>query len=398
MPERAGRLVFVPPRFGADVIGGAEVVVRELSRHLADRGWDVEVLTTCARDHFTWANEYPAGVQEVDGVVVRRFPTAPPAAPAERAELEAAILAGARLSLAEQQRWMNGGVRSPELYHHVLDHADDYRAVVVSPYMFWTSFACGQIAPGRTILRPCLHDEPFAALELFQPLFAGAAGVWLQTEPEHELAHRLFRLPEQHRVVGEGIPTDKVFEPDRFRRRHGVEGPFVLYAGRREGAKGWERFVDGFARAVIRRKLNLSLVTMGVGEVRAPADVADRVVDLGFLGDDDRDDAFAAAAAYVQPSQYESFSRTVMEAWLAGTLVIANGDSAVVRWHCDRSDAGLVYDDDLELEECLTFVAERPEEAARLAATGRRYVLDNYTWPAVVGRVEETLEEWTCAS
>lgn len=388
----------MPPRFGPDIVGGAELVVRELSRHLADRGWDVEILTTCARDHFTWANEYPAGVEDVDGVTVRRFPTVAPAAPGERAELEAAILAGARLSVGDQQRWMNSGVRVPELYHHLLDHAADYRAVVVSPYLFWTSFACGQIAPERTILRPCLHDEPFAALELFQPLFSGAAGVWLQTDPEHELAHRLFPLPGHHRVVGEGIPTDKIYDPDGFRRRFGIEGPFVLYAGRREGAKGWEQLLDGFARAVSVRGLKLSLVTMGVGEVRPPPEVAERVFDLGFLSDQDRDDAFAAADAYLQPSRYESFSRTIMEAWLAGTLVIANGASAVVRWHCDRSEAGLVYDDDLELEQCLAFVADEPEGAARLAEPGRGYVLDHYTWPVVVDRVEETIEEWTCAS
>ena len=388
----------MPPRFGPDIVGGAELVVRELSRHLADRGWDVEVLTTCARDHFTWANEYAAGVEDHDGVTVRRFRTAPPAAPGERAELEAAILAGARLSLADQQRWMNSGVRVPELYHHLLDTAADYRAVVVSPYLFWTSFACGQIAPERTIVRPCLHDEPFAALELFQPLFSGAAGVWLQTDPEHELAHRLFPLPRHHQVVGEGIPTDKTYDPEGFRRRYGIEGPFVLYAGRREGAKGWEQLLEGFARAVTGRGLKLSLVTMGVGEVRPPADVADRVVDLGFLSDQDRDDAFAAADAYLQPSRYESFSRTVMEAWLAGTMVIANGASAVVRWHCDRSDAGLIYEDELELEQCLAFVSDEPEEAARLAAPGRDYVLDHYTWPLVVDRVEETIGAWTCAS
>lgn len=93
----------MPPRFGPDIVGGAELVVAELSRGLADRGWEVEVLTTCARDHFTWANEVPPGVEDIDGIL-RRFPTVAPAAPGERAEIEAAILAGSRLTLADQQR------------------------------------------------------------------------------------------------------------------------------------------------------------------------------------------------------------------------------------------------------------------------------------------------------
>ncbi|HSH23879.1 MAG TPA: hypothetical protein VK975_07450, partial [Acidimicrobiales bacterium] len=83
LTDRRGRLGFVPPRFGPDIVGGAELVVAELSRGLADRGWEVEVLTTCARDHFTWANEVPPGVEDIDGIL-RRFPTVAPAAPGEQ--------------------------------------------------------------------------------------------------------------------------------------------------------------------------------------------------------------------------------------------------------------------------------------------------------------------------
>ena len=56
-----GRLAFVPPRYGAEALGGSEAVMREAAHGLARRGWDVEVLTTCARDHYTWRNEYPPG-------------------------------------------------------------------------------------------------------------------------------------------------------------------------------------------------------------------------------------------------------------------------------------------------------------------------------------------------
>jgi glycosyl transferase family 1 len=83
-----------------------------------------------------------------------------------------------------------------------------------------------------------------------------------------------------------------------------------------------------------------------------------------------------------------------MEAWLAGTLVLANGGSEVNRWHCERSGAGLIYDDDLEFEQCLRFVSEAPDAAAELAASGRQYVLDRYTWPAVLEGIEESIDEW----
>jgi glycosyltransferase involved in cell wall biosynthesis len=396
--DRSGTIAFVPPRYGDDVVGGAEAVIRELAHGLAARGWSVEVLTTSARDHFTWANEYPPGESVAgDGVVVRRFPTVVDTPRAERARFEQAIANGWPMTSHDQHVWMNDDLRVPELFHFLLDHASSYRAIVFAPYLFWTTFAGAQIAPDRTILMPCLHDEPYARLDLFQPVFSGARGVWFLSEPEHDLAHGLFDLPKSHQVVGSGIAVPAAYDVDGFRKEFGIEGRFLLYAGRREGAKGWERLVDAFARAVRRHGLPFSLVTMGVGEVHPPADMKDRVIDLGFLPPGSRDAAFAAADAYLQPSALESFSRTIMEAWLAGTLVIANGASDVVRWHCERSGAGLTYDDDLELEQCLLFAADAPEAASALASRGREYVLREYRPEAVLDRVEAALADWTAS-
>ena len=52
---------------------------------------------------------------------------------------------------------------------------------------------------------PCLHDEPYAHLELFRPVLGNGAAVWFLSEPEHQLAHRLGRLPARHSVTGAGI-------------------------------------------------------------------------------------------------------------------------------------------------------------------------------------------------
>ena len=312
----------------------------------------------------------------------------------ERAAFNAAIVAGAPLRMSDQERWMNDDLRLPELFHYLLDESDSYRALVFAPYLFWPAFACGQIAPDRTILMPCLHDEPEARLDIFQPVFSGSRGIWFLSDPERDLAASIHPRLAESEVIGSGIDVPTAYDPEGFRRRHGIEGPFVAYAGRREGGKNWDRMLAAFARAVTNADLPLSLVTMGHGVVEPPPAIADRVIDLGYVTDEERNDAFAAASAYIQPSAYESFSRTIMEAWLAGTLVIATGASSVNRWHCDRAGAGLIYDDDQEFEECLRFVAEAPETAAQLAAPGRDYVLEHYTWPPVLDAVERTLSTW----
>jgi glycosyltransferase involved in cell wall biosynthesis len=392
--DREGRIALVPARFGQGAVGGAEIVLEQMARRLQARGWEVEILTTCALDHHTWENVLPAGKAMEDGLLVHRFPVVTTPGP-ERGHLEQAILSGAPLRLHEQQRWMNSGMRSPEIFHHLLDHAGEYRTIIFTPYLFWITVAGSQVAPERSVLCTCLHDEPYAYLELFQPLLTGVGGLLFQTPPEHELAHRLVATPAPHALVGCGVEVPAGYDPEGFRRRHDIDGRFLLYAGRREGAKGWESLLEQLAVILGRRDLPFSLVTMGAGEVRPPAAIADRVIDLGFLPDEERDNAFAAAAAYLQPSRYEAFSRTIMEAWLAGTLVIANGGSDVVRYHCERSEAGLLYDDELELEECLAFLAGAPETAAQLAALGRPYVLDNYQWDTVLDKIEAALTTWT---
>ncbi|MGH9268914.1 MAG: glycosyltransferase family 4 protein, partial [Acidimicrobiales bacterium] len=208
--------------------------------------------------------------------------------------------------------------------------------------------------------------------------------------PEHRLAHRIGGVAAHH-VTGEGVPVPDSYDPQGFREKYGLTRPFILFAGRREPFKGWNDLLAGFARA-LRMGVDLDLVSFGVGWIPPPAEVAGRVVDLGYLPDEDVPGAFAAAAAYLQPSPMESFSRTIMEAWLAGTPVIASGRSDVVRWHCERSGAGLVYDDVFELAQCLALVADAPGALRGLAAAGRDYVLTHYTWDVALDRMEKALE------
>lgn len=389
-----GTIAFIPPRYGPEVVGGAEAVVTETAHGLAARGWNVEVLTTCASDHYTWANHYPPGLTSDGLVSVHRFPTVVNKPARDRDRIGGMILAGQDVPIQDQQQWMNDGLRVPELWHHLLDNSHRYRAIVVAPYMFWTSFCCGQVDSAKTIVMPCLHDEPTAYLDLFQPLINGAAGAWFLAGPERDLAKRIFHVPNNNALVGAGVDVPERYEPSRFIEEFGIDGPFAFFAGRREWGKGWTELMTAFGFAV-SQGVDLRLVTAGVGDPTIPAHLADRIIDVGFITEEQRNDAMAAAAVYIQPSEMESFSRTVMEAWLAGTPVIANAASDVVSWHVERSQAGLTYRTNTELVESLRFVASQPDVAAELAGPGRQYVLDNYAPPKVLDAMEQSLLQWT---
>ncbi|MFN2591421.1 MAG: glycosyltransferase family 4 protein [Candidatus Dormibacteria bacterium] len=390
MAKGAGRLAFVTPRFGDEVVGGSEAVMREAAAGLAERGWDVDVLTTCARDHYTWRNEYPPGVTHLGRLTLRRFPAIPPAVE-ERDALGRRILLGLPLSYDDQCRWINATLRVPTLFRYLMEHAGRYQAIVISPYLSWITVACVDVAPERTVLMPCVHDESYAHLDLFRATLAKPALLWFLSEPEYEVAQGLAPLPE-HVVTGAGVEVPVSYDAGGFRRRHRLTKPFVLYAGRREPEKGWDRLMAGFELAVDTYGLGLDLVSIGAGKPIIPASLAGRVRDLGFLSETERNNAFAAAEAYLQPSTNESFSRTVMESWLAGTPVIASARGAVVRWHCERSRGGLVYEDDFELAQCLLLVEQAPQLARDLAASGRAYVLENYPWSEVLDRMEHSLK------
>ncbi len=366
----------------------------EAAAGLAARGHDIEILTTCATDHYTWANDLAPGVEDHDGITVRRFPTSTDTPGVHRRRIGERILAGEQVDIADQQLWVNDSLRVTGLWHHVLDNAANYRALVFAPYLFWTTYAVGQVAPAKTILMPCLHDEPMARLDIFATLIEGARGIWFLTEPEADLARSLYDLPPRQAVVGAGIEVPNGHDSDRFRRDYGIDQPFVYYAGRREWGKGWLDLLGAFGELVRTHPTDLLLVTSGVGELDVPTEFADRVIDVGFLADDQRDNAMAAASAYVQPSAMESFSRTVLESWAAGTVVVANADSAVVRWHIEKSGAGLAYRGQAELVEALRFVAEEPAAAASLAVGGRSYVESGFRWPDVLDRMELALNRW----
>lgn len=381
----------MPLRYGPQIVGGSEALTREIAMGLAGRGWDVEVLTTRVVDHQSMADELPEGESRVDGLTVRRFSTqhhwSRPGLKAQQLIQEGIIP-----PVDDQWTWVGWRFTLPDLFHHLLRHADGYDAVVFSPYMFWNTTVGISAVRGNAVVMPCLHDESYARLSVMRPVLADPASVWFLSEPEHQLAHRLGPVSPRHRVTGAGIHVPASYDPDRFRARHSIERPFILYAGRREKDKGWGWLLDTFASAVRAGLAGVDLVTFGSGTVEPPPGLAGRVVDLGFVSETDRNDAFAAALAYVQPSRMESFSRTVMEAWLAGTPVLAIDRSEVVDWHCRRSGGGLIFSDGRELADHVESLRSEPGRAADLAGRGRDYVLREYDWPVVLDRIEADLD------
>ena len=391
MTGRALRLAFVVPRYGADVVGGAETLVRGLAEHLAAGGSVVEVLTTCARDHLAWRNVLPAGTSREAGVVVRRFPVRSRDA-RRHAWLQQRILRGSRLNPKAEARWAEESVASTELFDHLARRGEEYDLVCFAPYLFGTTLCGMPLVSGRAVLIPCLHDEPFAHLGLVRDAFQACRGFIFNSPPEAALAEKLYGIGDRPAgVVGLGFDPPPPADPNAFRRRHGLEGPLLFYLGRKEAGKNVPLLIQYALRYRAVRRSDLTLVLAGDGPVTA-APGTPGVRDLGYLDPAAKAAAYAAATIVCQPSVNESFSIVLMESWLAGTPVLVHARCPVTAHHVFSAGGGLVFEDFYAFAEALDLLLEDAERRRRLGSQGRAYVEALYSWPAVTARLYEVLE------
>jgi glycosyltransferase involved in cell wall biosynthesis len=388
------RVAFVTPWYGPDIPGGAEAEVRRTAEHLRRAGLPVEVLTTCVRDFRSdWGkNHHRSGVSEVNGVPVHRFPVDR----RDRAAFDAVnwkLMHGLPVTPDEEQVYVRQNVHSPKLTAYIARHRDEFVYIFI-PYMsgttYWGIDACG----GDAILIPCLHDEAYARMDLFRQMFSRVRRLILHSPAELELAQSLYRLADDVPVlVGEGVDTEFTADGPVFRRKYGLDGPIILYAGRKDKGKNVDLLIDYYRLYRQRRGARAELVLIGGGELPVAVSAAEGIRDLGFVPVQDKYDAYGAATVLCQPSLRESFSLVLMEAWVAGAPVLVHGDCAVTREHCVRSNGGLYFTGYAEFEACLDLLLERPALRATLGANGRRYVLENYRWDIVVDRYRAILDQ-----
>jgi len=403
---RKSKIGFVVPRYGLDVLGGAETFARQFAEHLfcactggnaQDRPpgeFDVTVLTTCARDLLTWRNEYPPGESRINSVRVLRFPI-------DHRRRDAGLFQrltdrfsrGEPASSADQTAWLEHSAHSPDLYLYLARHGRAYDLLIFLPYLFGTTIFCSAIWPEKSVICPCLHDEPYAYFADVRLMLHSARGLMFISPAEQALAEN--KLGVRHpaaRLVGMGL-DESAADGERFRRKYGLSEPFVLYAGRLDPMKNVMQLLTFFlAYRRARPDRGLKLVLAGSGPLALPNHPD--VVPLGFLDPADLHDAYAAALVLCQPSLVESFSIVLMESWLAGTPALVHGDCAVTRDHVMRSNGGLYFTSAAEFGEALDWFFDHAQARQQMGALGRAYVHREFSWPVVLDRFRAAAALW----
>jgi glycosyltransferase involved in cell wall biosynthesis len=384
------RLGLVIQRYGAEVTGGSESLARGVAERLASH-YDISVLTTCAVDYVTWANALPAGVTRLGGVEVQRFPVE------GQRDLDAfnawaEPLYGTATTREQELEFLSRqGPVTPGLVDALRAQESSMAAVLFFTYLYWPTWHGVRAAPGRAVLVPTTHDEPPLRFSVFDELFAAVGGFVFLTPPERALVERRFGVGARPQAVaGIGVEPSAEVDVEGFRRRHGVGGPYLLYAGRIDAGKGCVEMLDFYARWAAGRPGVPALLLIGSQPVPLPPVAGVRY--LGFLPEAEKRAALAGARAVLCPSPYESLSIVLLEALAYRTPVLVNGRSPVLQDHCVRSGGGLWYEDGQEFAAALDRLLGEEALRAALGASGQRYVRAEYAWDTVLGRFRSVID------
>ena len=385
------KVVIVVQRYGADINGGAELHARYVAERLAAHA-DVRVLTTCARDYVTWRNELRPGEDRVNGIPVERFAVASERDLVDFRNRSEHVFRD-RHSVLDELRWLDSqGPTSPALMNRLAKITDECDFVILFSIRYSPAFYGARVASRKAVLVPTAEREAALGLEIFKPVFRGVRAIMYNSFEEHALIAAVSsntHVPGV--VVGIGSQIPDAVDPERARQTFGLHNPFIIYVGRIDANKGCEQLFHHFREYASRSDRALDLVLIGTPVLPIPDDP--RIKHLGFVADQDKFDAIAAAELLVMPSPYESLSMVALEAWALGRPVLASARCDVLVGQCLRSNAGLYYEDAREFGAALDLILSDRSLAARLGSNGRLFFERHYTWPVIERKYLNMFEE-----
>lgn len=385
------KLAFVIHRYGADMAGGSEAHCRQLAERLLPRH-DITVLTSCARDYVTWADSYPAGATNINGVNVIRFPVRRTRRLKTFADLSDTVFEGRPTQEEEHQWFVENGPEVPGLLEHLEKHGTEYDLVLFWSFRYYTAYFGLPIVADRAVLVPTAEEDPAIRLSVLEPYFRKAAGYLFLTPEEETLVERRARQPlKPAAIIGSGLEPAPAVHGRAVLDSLQIPRDFVLYLGRIDRNKGCYTLFEYFIEHLESGGLDTTLVLAGPATIPIPAHP--RIRALGFVDEAVRDALLAYARALMVPSPYESLSIALLEGWNHGVPALVNADCKVLEGQVRRANGGLHYSSAKEFSAALTWLLTNGGGARAMGAQGLAYVEREYRWPTVVARVDALLQE-----
>lgn len=193
-------------------------------------------------------------------------------------------------------------------------------------------------------------------------------------------------------------------EKGLFKEKYNIpkENRVILFLGRIHKIKGLDLLLEAFS--YLRRVVDdITVAIVGPDEGYQDTlfgrtielNISDRVIFTGPLYNDEKISAYIDADVYVLPSEYESFSNTVLEAWACGIPVVIS-DSCALAQKVAREKAGIIVRrDPIELMYAINQILENENLRRTVCARGRTLVEGEYSIESVVEKIEKLYQSVT---
>ncbi|MFI7321233.1 glycosyltransferase family 4 protein [Streptomyces venezuelae] len=228
-----------------------------------------------------------------------------------------------------------------------------------------------------------------------------ADAVFALSEAERDMLRDAGVDARRLHVIGQGPHLPGTPDPDAFRRAHGVEGPMVLFLGRKMRSKGYVTLLEA-TEHIWRDHPGTSFVFVGP---RWDDDCAEhfaryadpRVIELGMVDEDVKHSALAACDLLCVPSTVDLFPLVYVEAWACGKPVVAStflGSAEIV---AHGRDGLLVRPTPRTVADAVNRLLADPAERRAMGEHGHDKVRRELGWDAVADRVHTVYGRLTAA-
>lgn len=382
------KIALVNQRYGLEVNGGSELHCRQLAEKLSEI-YDVEVITTCALDYVTWANYYKEGTEIINGVTVRRFKVERERETESFNRFSDKVLIG-KHSDDEEEQWIDmQGPFCPAAVSYISEHHSDYAVVIFMTYLYYITARGMALNLDNAFLLPTAHDEPPVYLRYYKRVFENAKSLIYLTEEEKCFVEKQFNVEGIANVItgsGVDVPDQTLINRCKFSN---LPQNYVFYVGRIDESKGCGLLFDYFLKYKSRAKSELKLVLAGKSVMNIPLDKD--IIHMGFVNDEEKFYLYQHSRALVLASEFESLSMVVLESMACSKPVLLNGTCSVLKGHCEKSGAGLYFENYYEFETALDFLLTHKRAYEDMCENGKRYVEENYRWNVIISKICELI-------
>jgi glycosyltransferase involved in cell wall biosynthesis len=400
-------IAIVTPWFDKDLKGGAEQQAWQVATRLARRKHQVEVLTTCCRSfEDDWSvNHFKPGLSHEEDIKIRRFKVdSRDRARFDRINSLMLSLPSSDLkpgvnpiSLEDATVFCDENINSTDLLNYLKKHQEHYQTFIFLPYLYGVILKGLPIVASRAFLQPCLHDEVYAYLPQVAQIFHSAKGLLFISEGEAQLARQLYGpgIITKSVVAGAGVEVDhdsperEILQIKDFQIK---QERFILCLGRRDSTKNTDLLIRAYSTFKQKHlSSNLKLVVVGPGNPPFLKPM-EGLVDLGLVTEIEKAALLANCLALFQPSQNESYSRVIMEAWFYNKPVAAHRNCLATAIAVESAKGGWLAETEVEWVELFAQV-DRVEQEALTAygINGHSYAKENAVWDKIMERYEAAL-------